>query len=196
MQTSLQYLSSKNLRHRFIPAPSPTIFLQMAVAGSKGFISSTSRRCQFVLGSSQLKVVAYPSVSAIAHCLILQRMISVRNLVALSKTPTSEVLRLKYSSSTPWQVVKSQQSTLRISSNTIQTQGRSPYLRIREHKLSDRPTKHQDSKLCQHHDHTRMCLYKQLGRSPVGSCRGTSIRGAPHRMQETIPENRERHGGI
>jgi hypothetical protein len=149
------------------------------------------------LGSSQWKVVAYPSVSAIARCPILQRMISVRNLMALSKTPTSEVLHLKNSSSMPRQVVKSPQSTQRISSNTIQTQGPSPYLRIniREHigyrigQLRIKIRSYANITI------THGCVYKPLGRSPVGSCtcRGTST---PYRMQEAIPENRERHGAF
>ena len=76
---------------------------QMVVARSKGSFINIS---QMLLGSSQWKVIAYPSVSIIVHCLISRRIISVRNLVALLKTPTSMVLRLKNSSSTPWWVVK------------------------------------------------------------------------------------------
>jgi DNA-directed RNA polymerase II subunit RPB1 len=79
---------------------------QMVVAGSKGSFINISQMSVCVGQQSVDGRRIYPSISAIERCPISQRMISVQNLVALSKNPTSEVSRLKNFSSMPWRVVK------------------------------------------------------------------------------------------
>lgn len=78
---------------------------QMVVAGSKGSFVNISQMSVCV-GQQSVEGRRTPFGFRHRTLPISRRMISVQNIVALSKTPTSEVLHLKNSSSMRWRVVK------------------------------------------------------------------------------------------